>query len=153
MWHWKNIFVWLATKESRITDEPDLYLKHVFGPNCNYIVMLFRIWNYLLLKYVLDLQATVCPVMLAIFALEGLVQLRLPTTLRDTPVPKVTFVCPVPSSSPSVTWVHTHRVPLWVSNNIEGYPCPEGHFCLSGAVIESKCDVGTYAPSTTLGKF
>ncbi|CAG2216507.1 unnamed protein product [Mytilus edulis] len=37
------------------------------------------------------------------------------------------------------------------TDGLIGYICPAGHYCLSGAVTETPCDIGTYAPSTGLG--
>ena len=38
------------------------------------------------------------------------------------------------------------------TDGIIGYVCPAGHYCLAGAVIETPCDKGTYAPQTGLGR-
>ena len=38
------------------------------------------------------------------------------------------------------------------TDGVIGYVCPTGHYCLSGAVTETPCDIGTYAPSTQLGE-
>ena len=32
------------------------------------------------------------------------------------------------------------------NDNIEGYICPAGYFCVEGAVIEEGCPIGTYQP-------
>ena len=51
------------------------------------------------------------------------------------------FICLTGSNLPNPT------------DGIKGYICPSGHYCLSGAVTETLCDIGTYAPSTGLGKY
>lgn len=38
------------------------------------------------------------------------------------------------------------------ADNVKGYICPVGHYCLEGAVKETKCDIGTYGPTEGLGK-
>ena len=38
------------------------------------------------------------------------------------------------------------------TDGIEGYPCPAGHYCESGDVTETPCDLGSYGPRETLGK-
>ncbi|XP_062603182.1 uncharacterized protein LOC134264959 [Saccostrea cucullata] len=37
------------------------------------------------------------------------------------------------------------------ADNVKGYICPVGHYCLEGAVKETKCDIGTYGPTEGLG--
>lgn len=51
------------------------------------------------------------------------------------------FICLTGSNVPNPT------------DGIIGYICPSGHYCLSGAVTQTLCDIGTYAPSTGLGKY
>lgn len=38
------------------------------------------------------------------------------------------------------------------ADNVKGFICPVGHYCLEGAVKETKCDIGTYGPTEGLGK-
>ena len=33
------------------------------------------------------------------------------------------------------------------TDNIEGYVCPAGHFCVAGALVEEGCPIGTFQPS------
>ncbi|PIK35707.1 hypothetical protein BSL78_27463 [Apostichopus japonicus] len=37
-------------------------------------------------------------------------------------------------------------------DGVIGYECPQGHYCESGATMESECDKGTYAPRLGLGE-
>ena len=39
------------------------------------------------------------------------------------------------------------------TDNVIGYICPEGHYCLSAAVKETPCEKGYYAPAQGLGKY
>lgn len=38
------------------------------------------------------------------------------------------------------------------TDGVKGYICPVGHYCTEGAVTETPCDRGTYAPSQGLGE-
>ncbi|RUS80922.1 hypothetical protein EGW08_011303, partial [Elysia chlorotica] len=57
------------------------------------------------------------------------------TKVDDAPLCSPGYICIGGSTTPTPT------------DNIEGYVCPAGHFCVAGALVEEGCPIGTFQPS------